>query len=428
MAELNIESAHALVIGVANYPRVRKLPEAVLNDAKAVHALLIDPERCGYSNQNAKLLIDEEAHSKAILEELGNLSKRCDQNSTAFIYISSHGGSIDSGIYLGEYLLPWDVDASSSQALADSSISGEAFSKALGNIRAGQLIVCLDCCHAGGLGHIKGEGDDSGSTLDEQLPQLKKGFSEAYYKKLKSGTGRAVYSAARANELSWVLTGNHNSLFTKHFLAGLNGAADSVDGVIRIFDLFEYVQPRVTAEQPAQHPQLRFEGESNLPIALYFGGAKGEIGRTDDGFRYDAYLTFSDTEPDYTWVWDKIAPRLEQAGLKVAVSGDVEDPRVARVVSMGRGITQARNTVMVISPASLSDNETIHQSIMTITQNLLHGEYSLVLVMIEPIDRKDFPIWLAPYTPLNLADPNPQRAERAFQKLVRALSEPRPAM
>lgn len=55
-------------------------------------------------------------------------------------------------------------------------------------------------------------------------------------------------AASRANEQSWILNKDRNSLFTKYLLAGLQGQALSVGGVIRIFDLFHYVQPRVTAE------------------------------------------------------------------------------------------------------------------------------------------------------------------------------------
>jgi hypothetical protein len=61
--------------------------------------------------------------------------------------------------------------------------------------------------------------------------------------------------------------------------------------LIHLFDLFEYVQPR-----------------------------------DQEGYRYDAYISFVDKEPGTTWVWEALVPRLEAIGLRVAVSGDSGDP------------------------------------------------------------------------------------------------------
>ena len=38
-----LEQGHALVIGIANYPRVNPLPKSVINDARKLRALLINP-------------------------------------------------------------------------------------------------------------------------------------------------------------------------------------------------------------------------------------------------------------------------------------------------------------------------------------------------------------------------------------------------
>jgi hypothetical protein len=423
MADFSIENAHSMVVGIANYPNVNRLPDAVLNDAKSIHSLLIDPQRCGYKEENSTLLLDDDATKKRLLSELVRLAKRCDQDSTALIYVSSHGGRIGAGAHRGEYLLPFDADPSSEQSLFDTSISGDAFIEALGKIQAGRLIVFLDCCHAGGIGHVKGEGDPSDRLVDAQLPALEKGLSESYYQALKAGKGRAVYSAARAEELSWILGTEKNSLFTKHILAGLHGGVTSVDGLVRIFNLFEYVQPHVTGEMKDQHPVLRFDGEANLPIALYQSGAKGASLAQTSGLPFDAYISFADKEPDYTFVWNEIVPRLNRAGLKVAVANDSEDPRVARVVNMERGITQARNTVQIISKSSLADSENIYRAIMKVNQDMLRGTYSLVLAMIEPDEQPELPAWM-PFKPLALAHPNSQRAEREFQRLISALSAP----
>jgi hypothetical protein len=409
-----MDNAHALVIGIANYQRIHPLPPSVLQDARDIHALLIDPQRCGYLPANVQLLLDGQATQAAMRQALIGLATRCDSDSTVFFYISSHGGRIEAGAYAGEYLLPVDVDYNSGPSVAQTAISGADLTAALRAIPARKVVILFDCCHAGGIGQPK----------DAAAPRMKAGLPESYYDALKAGRGRAILASSRSDELSWVLPGAGNSLFTQHLLAGLCGGIPSDDGLIRIFDLFEYLQPRVTADQPVQHPIFKAEIEENFPVALYLGGQKGVVPKDEAGFRYDAYVSYVDREPDATWVWDTLVPRLEQANLKVAVSGDVEEPGVARVVTIERGIQQAKRTVVVLSEAYLADHVADFENVLAQTMGVQEGTYRLLPVKIAPIDDGRLPVRLSMLTALNLADP--RRAEREFERLVGALQGPLP--
>src|SRR5439155_23180829 len=143
------------------------------------------------------------------------------------------------------------------EALAATAISGSAFTDALSRIKARKMVVFFDCCHAGGLGRIKGLTSTG----------FKAGLPEAYYLALTAGRGRVIIASSRDSESSWVMPGDENSVFTLHLLAGLRGAVTSPDGLIRIFDLFSYLQPKVTADEPGQHPIFKAEVEENFPIA-----------------------------------------------------------------------------------------------------------------------------------------------------------------
>lgn len=327
-----MENAYALVVGIANYQNINKLPLTVLKDAQDIYDLLIAPHHCGYSKNNVTLLKDGAASRTALSQALTQLAQQSNQDSTVFIYISSHGGQVEYGPHKGEYLLPVDADYTSGASLAKTAISGTEFTEALRAISARKVLVIFDCCHSGGMGQPK----------DPTVPILKTGLPESYYDALKEGTGRVILASSRSSEFSYVLPGAENSLYTKHLLAGIRGGIPSEDGLIRIFDLFEYIQPKVTGEQSQQHPLFKAEIEENFPIALYLGGQKGRIPQVELGFRYDAYISYVDVEPDATWVWDTLLPRLEDAGLKIAVSGDVEEPGVSRVVNIERGIKQAK--------------------------------------------------------------------------------------
>jgi hypothetical protein len=419
-------NAYALVIGIANYQHIHKLPPTVLKDAQDIYELLIDPQHCGYPAENVRLLLDGQATQAAIRRALAELAVRGDADSTAFFYISGHGGRIESGPNAGEYLLPVGADVEKDAdgrvkldkdgkpiLVVNTAISSAELAEALEAIKARKTVVIFDCCHSAGL--TKGVGD----VVDVEALGIKSGFSDDYYAKLAVGRGRAILASSRNTEYSYVLPGAENSLFTQHLLAGLCGGIPSDDGLIRIFDLFEYLQPKVTADQPKQHPIFKAKLEENFPVALYLGGQKGVVPKVEGDFRYDAYISYVDKDPDTTWVWDTLVPHLEDANLRVAVSGDVEAPGAARVVNIERGIRQAKRTVIVLSEAYLADHMADFENVLAQTMGIQEGAYRLLPVKIEAVEEGRLPTRLSMLTTLDLA--HPRRAGREFERLVRAL-------
>ena len=401
--------ACGLVVGIAAYGRIRRLEPAVANDARDMYAALIDPGRGGYRPGRCQLLIDAEATGSNVQAALASLAKRASPDSVVLIYLSGHGARIRSGSHAGDYLLPVDVVADSAAELAASAISSAELAGALSAIQARRALVVLDCCHASGLGTLSGWAPDEG-------------LSERSYDTIQAGGGRAVLASSRETEASYLTPGAANSLFTRHLLAGLAGGVASDDGYVRVFDLFEYLQPRVTIDEPRQHPVFKAHLEENFPVVLHRDGAKSPA-RAADGFRYDVYVSYLDRGPDATWVWQTLVPRLEGAGLSAAVSGDVEQPGVARVVGIERGIRQSRRTLVVLSAAYLTDGLTEFENTLAQTLGILEGTYRLMPVRIGEIDAA-LPTRLAMLTTLNLA-PGPRR-EREFARLLCALGGPLP--
>jgi hypothetical protein len=116
--------------------------------------------------------------------------------------------------------------------------------------------------------------------------------------------------------------------------------------------------------------------------------------------------------------------RLEQAGLRVAVSGDVEEPGVARVVNVERGITQAKRTIVVLSEAYLSDHMADFKNVLAQTLGIQEGQYRLLPVTIEPGAEERLPVRIGMLSSVDLADARP--GERNFNRLVAALQGPLP--
>lgn len=415
-----LENTHALIIGIANYRHIRPLPQAVLDDAQDVRDALVDENLCAYPPENVRLLLDDEATAAAIRQELTHLAERTDRDSTVTLYLSSHGGRVAAGEHAGEYIIPVEglYDPTDPTDLAQTGISGVEFGQLLRAIPARKLLVMLDCCHAGGLGTAK-------SGAGDPLPGLAKGFSDEYYAHLQSGRGRVVFASARPEEESYILPGQRNSLFTTHLLAGLQGGVRSEDGFVRVFHLYEYIQPQVTGDIRLQHPIFKGELEDNFPVGLYRGGVACEIPRGEDGYEFDAYISYAEHPDDMRFVWEDLVPHLQENGVQAAVTGMVEAPGVAKVVGRAQAIERAKRTVLVLSSRYFADEWTNFNAEIASTLSVEEGKARVLpLLAEESLDTNSFPLFIRYLQPLDIL--HKYMGEMNWQRLVQILKGPLP--
>ncbi|ABS65488.1 peptidase C14 caspase catalytic subunit p20 [Xanthobacter versatilis] len=265
---MQFKQGRALVIGIANYEEVRRLPEAVLNDARDTADTLRSSSYCGYPEANVTVLTDGQATLEGIRKALADLAADATADDTVAIFFSGHGTRVGLGRAATSALVPYDCKRGD---LAGTSLGEVELSAAISAIKASRVVVSIDACHAAGAATLKSdlEGDhDDG--LDE-------GFDEKSLQQLASGTGRVVFASSRATETSLVRKRERNSVFTTALLAGLKGAAVAADdGTIRVFDLFNYVSEAVRQAAPGrQHPIFKASNlEENFPVALVLGGTK----------------------------------------------------------------------------------------------------------------------------------------------------------
>lgn len=259
---------YALVVGIAGYPKVRKLPSAVLKDARDTQRLLISPSQCGYQPEHVRLLLDNQATGEEIRKGLTWLAQEADERATALVFFSGHGGRLKTESQFYNYLLPYDTDRTD---IPDTAISGEELTGLLRLIKAQRLLVFFDCCYAGGTGETKGLGGEKA--------EFKSGLDENYYDKLSFGAGRVIIASSRSDEESLILHGMENSLFTHYLLKALQGECRTRDdGLIRVFDLFDYISEQVPTRGD-QHPIFKAsEMENNFPVALYLAGKRKSAG------------------------------------------------------------------------------------------------------------------------------------------------------
>lgn len=336
-----LDDAHALVIGISRYQHAPEL--RTTQDAQDIAAVLQDPACCGYPPAAVRTLLDGDATRAAILAALDALARDTRESSTVFIYYSGHGAQA-AGETSSYYLVPVDASVSSRDDLERTAISSTDLTARLRAIPAGRLTIVLDCCRAANLADLQ--------LADAVAP-------------LAQGRGRAVLAAARDSAYS--MPGQRDSTMTGCLIDGLRGAAPGVAGVIRICDLFHYVQQHVAAAPVDQHPVFKAELEENYPIAQLRGGATAALALPPppDQATYDAFVSYVEADPDDgAWVTGTLVPYLEGLGLKLCLEDRDFQLGASRVEEIDRAVNDSRYTIAVFSPAYLADALEDYQSVL----------------------------------------------------------------
>jgi hypothetical protein len=234
-------SGYALLVGTGG-----DLP-VTARDAEDLAALLRDPERAGYAEDQVDVLTGPQATREGILAALDRLAQRTlgDPDATAILYYSGHGGRFGPSAGLARYyLLPHGWDESRRD---ETGVSGEELTARIRAVPAKRLLVLLDCCHAAGLPRPK-DGASFAKFAKEGLPELDG---------LRSGAGQMILTSCRGDEKSYIRHGDANSVFTACLLEALEGRAPSYFGFVWALDVVSYLLREVPGRAPApQHPVL----------------------------------------------------------------------------------------------------------------------------------------------------------------------------
>ena len=263
MSELS--NAYALIIGVGN-----DLP-ASARDAQAVYDILADKQIAGYDPDNITVLIEKDATNEKIVEAFDDLVEKVDYDSSVFLFYSGHGGTYtDNDIIELEqpegtplkpeeenfshyYLVPNNFDV---KKYRETWVHATVLKEKINQIKSRRLIFFFDCCHAEGMTKAGPELTVKSGSLKERLQN-----PEGLVHKIDDGKGYSIVSSCRAEEVSWILGDDPNSLFTTCLLEVLKGQHKShyTEPFIRMTEVVQYIMKRVPEKKPEQRPFVNLQ-------------------------------------------------------------------------------------------------------------------------------------------------------------------------
>jgi hypothetical protein len=234
---------YALVVGVQKH-KSPHLNRASIQGPTELYDFLSERKQA-FSKVHVALLTDEQATKANILRVWTKELDRARKNDVVMIFLDGHGGTDPSAP--GEYFFcPYDTyEGGQSLAKTGVRVSDKKLFQAIASER---LLFLTGSCFSGGFlsGLARGRAPEAPPELFQDLK------------------GRFGMTAAKNDEVAWVLPKFGMNVFNFFIVKGLRGAADtSNDGNITIKELYDYVSDSVLKEtNGAQHPQL-FASKSN---------------------------------------------------------------------------------------------------------------------------------------------------------------------
>jgi WD40 repeat protein len=223
------------------------------DDAKAVAAFFAGQKGHYYNNVTAVTLVDKEATSASLLQELDGLAGKVQPGDSVIVFVASHGATADAGTRGG----PGDICVVLSDTLAsklnDTAVKGDAIVRKLNALPISvNTLLVLDICHADQIGY---------AVLNDFLHDTRSRL--------------CALTSCRPEESSLEDEEWKHGLFTYALLEALNGkAAEPDDHLVTLLGAANYVVNRVKERIHDKHypnpqtPQILLLPTVNAAIPL----------------------------------------------------------------------------------------------------------------------------------------------------------------
>jgi len=224
---------YLLAVGISHYAKNDQLSNLHFAD-KDAQDFAAAFERQGqpgglYQKVDIKLLTNEQATAKNILDGLDWIQHETTSKDFAIIFFSGHG---ENDQQLRFFFCPNDFDK---EHPSSTGVSYAQISEAVKSI-AGKLLFFIDACHAGNaLGELVFAKGDSQVDITQLVNELS-----------SAENGAILFVSCTGTQLSEELEKEQNGAFTKALVEGLDGQADVLhENVITVSSLETWVDERV---------------------------------------------------------------------------------------------------------------------------------------------------------------------------------------
>ena len=265
------QTSWALIVGVNQYQNAPPLNYAC-NDANAVGAIL--KEKFGFADENVTTLLDSDATRAKIMEHFLALEQKTCEDDRVFFFFAGHGMTKTSN-RRGEvgYLVPVEGDPNNISTL----IRWDELTRNSDLIPSKHIFFVMDACY-GGLATTRSLGAGSTRFLKDMLQRY----------------ARQVLTAGKADEVVADEGGPKpgHSIFTGHFLVGLEGGAATTDGIVTANGVMAYVYDKVAKDQYSnQTPHFGFvDGDGDFIFNL------PDMSSEQDGKEQDVFINVPPSE------------------------------------------------------------------------------------------------------------------------------------
>jgi len=233
----------AVIIGINKYkdPDIESLKVAGV-DADSIYKIITDPKGGGFSKENVKLLLDDQATRETITKTMGEwLPGQVKPGDIVLIFYSGHGGvepdpTGEEPDGNSKYIIPHDTDPGN---LFSTAIQNSTITRMLQRVQSNQMVFLIDCCYSGGV--------TTGQELVKSVSPPSTKVETDVYNEL-SGSGRVIISASLPDQVSFELPKLNHGIFTYNLIEGISGKADfNQDGVVSLIsEMYPYLSREVS--------------------------------------------------------------------------------------------------------------------------------------------------------------------------------------
>ena len=258
----------ALVIGIASFEdKVIPPLSYTASDAKSFAEVLLSPQYGHFKQENVHVLLNDQATTRHIKEQLNWLARSAAPDDLVVVYIAAHGSPREVDTAGVSYIITHDTDIGTDPNNPDvDSLYATALpmvdvaNAVATRVRAERTAIFLDTCFSG-----------NAAQADKKLiaPGIATGsVAPATLDHIKQGSGRIIFTASGVNEESLESDSIKHGYFTYYLVQAL----EQQNGAIPLTQAFAFVQQHVrsraqTEAHAEQNPVLS-RSEDNTDFSL----------------------------------------------------------------------------------------------------------------------------------------------------------------